>query len=198
MRQAGSVITTVVRGAQDGKTVLSRPLPRDVKAVKKRIAQAKEAIMRDGRLGDMDMRVGWKTIDAINSDRTYPLFGRSWLSAQTIADWIGPDRRGRPRNESTVRRAWSKCIKFGHIVRIRRGGRGTTDLFMLPADRASSPAQDEVLTVRVRPPDRANSHDNLPYYPKDNLLDKETAEEREQKLWQMRELIERLRAGSEA
>ncbi len=77
MRQAGSVAAKVVRGARDGKAVVSRPFPRDVKALKKRIAQAKEAIMRDHALNAMDLRIAWKTLDAICTDPTNPVFAHS-------------------------------------------------------------------------------------------------------------------------
>ena len=199
MRQAGSVAAKVVRGARrDGKAVVSRPFPRDVKALKKRIAQAKEAIMRDHALNAMDLRIAWKTVDAICTDPTNPLLGHSWLSGETISDWIGTGENGQRCNESTIWRARKRIIERGHVVRIRRGGSGVTDLYGLPPDLANSQYQDIRLTLRTRNSDLANSQDNLTQDPKNNSLGKETAEEREQKRRQMRELIERVRAGSDA
>ena len=94
-----------------------------------------EAIMRDGHLSGRVNSVGWNTVDTINTDPSNSRIGSSWLAAQTIGDWLGPDRQGRACDESTVRRAWSKLIERGHIVRM---GRSKTVLFSLPSNRAGS------------------------------------------------------------
>ena len=154
MKRLGRVVSDVVRSVQPAPAA-GHELERLLKV---RIARVKEAIVRDRHLSGTEKSVGWKTVDAINTDPAHPLFGYSWQGAETVADWIGPDKQGRPCNESTVRRGWNRNIERGHIVRIRRGGTGQTDLFSLPPDRASSHGQQRPLTGRVRPPDRASSH----------------------------------------
>lgn len=106
-------------GGGRGKAVVSRPFPRDVKALKKRIAQAKEAIMRDHALNAMDLRIAWKIVDAICTDPTNPLFGHSWLSGEAISDWICTGENGQRCNESTIWRARKRIIERGH-AQIRR------------------------------------------------------------------------------
>lgn len=128
-------------------------------------AAAKEAIVRDRHLSRTEAAVGWKTVDAINTDPDNPLFGYSWYAADSIAEWIGPDKRDRPCNEKTVRTAWKRNMGRGHIVREPRGGTGQTDLYALPSDRASPPAQKEILTGQARPSERARSPGNTFYQP---------------------------------
>ena len=201
MRRLGSIASDVVRDRRrtSGRSPSSSPpSTSEVRTLRKRIAAAREAIVRDRQLNGMDIRIAWKTVDAINTDPTNPLFGYSWLSAEAIADWIGPDDNGRRCNEATIWRGRKRSIERGHIVCVRRGGRGVTDMYGLPPDLASSQSQDSPLTLRVRKPDLASSQGNPSYDPKDKSHgSKETAAEREQKRRKMRSVIDRFKAEVE-
>ena len=170
-------------------------------ALKKRIAVAKAAIVRDRRrLSRTDVSVGWRTLDSIQTKPKHPMFGFSWRGADDIAKWIGPDPQGRPCSERTVWACWKRLVAYGYLVRKRRGGEGVTDLFSAPSDLINSSGQKDCLTGSVHPSDLINSSGNLTYDPpqeeseavevQSNLLGKETAEEREQVARGMRELIE--------
>ena len=177
MKALDTALSGVLRRAETGRQ------EGEVSDLKKRIEQAKEAIVLD-RMSGMAKAVGWKTVDAICTIPGHARFGYSWLAAATIAHCADC-------NEETVRSGWKINIERGHIVRERKGGAGNPDWFSLPPDRGECHGQDASdrgechgqdcqdlgLTVENVGSDRGVLHDNPTYDPpyKKNSLGKTIA-----------------------